>query len=89
MLSVIDEHSRECLAIHVRVQIKNDDVLAVLTELFARHGLPAHILLKSQPQICATGADGGQGTTSLRQRRRVPTILTYSIVTLHAKANRC
>ena len=43
MLTVIDEHSRECLAIHVQRQIKSDDVLAVLVELFARHGPPVHI----------------------------------------------
>jgi putative transposase len=43
MLTVIDEHSRECLAIHVQRQIKSDDVLAVLTELFEKHGPPAHI----------------------------------------------
>jgi putative transposase len=43
MLTVIDEHGRECLAIHVQRQLKSDDVLAVLTDLFARHGPPAHI----------------------------------------------
>ena len=43
MLTVIDEHSRECLAIHVQRQLKSDDVLAVLTDLFQRHGPPAHI----------------------------------------------
>ena len=30
MLNLIDEHSRECLAIHVQRQLKSDDVLAVL-----------------------------------------------------------
>jgi len=43
MLTVIDEHSRECLAIHVQRQLKSDDVLAVLTDLFVKHGPPAHI----------------------------------------------
>ena len=43
MLTVIDEHSRECLAIHVQRKLNSDDVLAVLTELFTRHGPPAHI----------------------------------------------
>ena len=38
MLTVIDEHSRECLAIHVQRQLKSDDVLAVLTDLFVKHG---------------------------------------------------
>ena len=43
MLTVIDEYTRECLAIHVQRKLKHDDVLAVLTELFTRHGPPAHI----------------------------------------------
>ena len=43
MLTVIDEYSRQCLAIHVQRSLKSDDVLAVLTELFQRHGPPDHI----------------------------------------------
>ena len=43
MLTVIDEHSRECLAVHVQRQLKSDDVLAVLADLFCRHGPPQHI----------------------------------------------
>lgn len=43
MLTVIDEHSRECLAIHVQRKLRSDDVLAVLTELFQHHGPPDHI----------------------------------------------
>jgi putative transposase len=36
ILCVIDDFSRECLTIHVQRQIKSDDVLAVLAELFTR-----------------------------------------------------
>lgn len=43
MLTVIDEYSRECLAIHVQRQLRSDDVLAVLAELFATHGPPEHL----------------------------------------------
>ena len=43
MLTVIDEYSRQCLAIHVQRKLRSDDVLAVLTELFQRHGPPDHI----------------------------------------------
>ena len=46
MLTVIDEHSRECLAIHVQRQLKSDDVLAVLTDLFVKPKLDT-ILYKS------------------------------------------
>jgi len=41
-LTVIDEHSRQCLAIHVQRKLKSDDVLAVLTELFQRRGPHDH-----------------------------------------------
>ena len=34
MLTVVDEHTRECLAIHVQRRLRHDDVLAVLTDLF-------------------------------------------------------
>lgn len=43
MLTVIDEYTRECLAIHVQGSLKHDDVLAVLTDLFTRHGPPEYI----------------------------------------------
>ena len=43
MLTVIDEYTRECLAIHVQRSLKHDDVLAVLTDLFTRHGPPEYI----------------------------------------------
>ena len=43
MLTVIDEHTRECLAIHVQRKLKHDDVLAVLTDLITQRGAPHHI----------------------------------------------
>ncbi len=43
MLTVIDEFSRECLAIEVSRRLRSDDVLHVLTDLFVRHGPPDHI----------------------------------------------
>ena len=43
MLTVIDEFSRECLAIEVERKLKSDDVLHVLTELFSVRGVPDHI----------------------------------------------
>ena len=43
MLTVIDEYSRECLAIDVDRRLRSDDVLHKLTELFTIHGPPEHI----------------------------------------------
>ena len=43
MLTVIDEHSRESLAIIVARKLRSDDVLACLAELFVIHGPPDNI----------------------------------------------
>ena len=43
MLTVIDEYSRECLAVVVERKIKSDDVLYYLTELFLKHSATDHI----------------------------------------------
>jgi putative transposase len=43
MLTVIDEYSRECLAIVTERSLKSDDVLDCLTEMFIRHGAPKYI----------------------------------------------
>lgn len=43
MLTVVDEYTRECLAIRVGYKLKADDVMDVLTDLFITHGIPDHI----------------------------------------------
>lgn len=43
MLTVIDEFSRECLAIRVDRRLNSQDVLEVLGELMVTHGVPEHI----------------------------------------------
>jgi putative transposase len=43
MLTVLDEYTRECLAIVVERKLRSDDVLHTLAELFAKHGAPEHI----------------------------------------------
>ena len=43
MLTVIDEFTRRCLAIHVDRKFNSDKVLHCLTALFARHRPPDHI----------------------------------------------
>ena len=53
MLTVIDEYSRECLAIVVARSLKSDDVLEALTELFTRYGPPAHIRSDNGPEFTA------------------------------------
>ena len=43
MLTVIDEYSRECLAIDVGRSLTRESVLERLTELFIQRGIPEHI----------------------------------------------
>ena len=43
MLTLIDEHSRECLAIDVARRLNSEDVLERLSDLFVRRGVPDHI----------------------------------------------
>jgi transposase InsO family protein len=43
MLNIIDEFTRECLAIRVNRKLKAVDVIDVLSDLFILRGLPGHI----------------------------------------------
>jgi len=43
ILSIIDEHTRECLAVRVARSLTHQDVLEVLTELFCERGVPVHL----------------------------------------------
>ena len=53
MLVVIDEFSRECLAIKVARSIKSQDVLEVLADLFIQRGTPDHIRSDNGPEFTA------------------------------------
>ena len=54
LLTVIDEYTRECLAIKVARRLRSDDVLECLAELFVRHGVPDHIRSDNGPEFTAT-----------------------------------
>lgn len=43
MLTMVDEYTRECLAIDVARRMTSEDVLERLTDLFIRRGVPDHI----------------------------------------------
>jgi len=43
MLTIVDEFTRECLAIDVAKRLTSDDVLKRLSELFVHRGVPEHI----------------------------------------------
>ena len=53
MLTVLDEHTRECLAIVVARKIRSHDVLEVLADLFVRHGPPEYLRSDNGPEFSA------------------------------------
>jgi len=53
MLTVIDEYTRESLAIAVNRQLKSTDVIETLAKLFLTKGLPEHIRSDNGPEFCA------------------------------------
>jgi len=52
-LSVVDEHTRECLALKVDRGITSEDVIDTLSELFATRGVPRHIRSDNGPEFIA------------------------------------
>jgi len=53
ILVIIDEHTRECLAMRVARCITSGDVLEVLYELFLLRGVPEHIRSDNGPEFTA------------------------------------
>ncbi|RUM07412.1 IS3 family transposase [Rhizobium fabae] len=53
MLNVIDEFTRECIAIRVERKLKAVDVIDVLSDLFILRGVPAHIRSDNGPEFIA------------------------------------
>ena len=53
MLNVVDEFTRECLAIRVGRKLKATDVIDVLADLFILRGTPGHIRSDNGPEFAA------------------------------------
>ena len=53
MLTLIDEHTRECLAIDVARSLKSEDVLERLSDLLVRRGVPKYIRSDNGPEFTA------------------------------------
>ncbi len=52
-LSIVDEFTRECLALEARRSFKSGDVIDVLKELFLIRGTPMHIRSDNGPEFIA------------------------------------
>jgi putative transposase len=53
-LTVVDEFTRECLAIDVGGSIRSGRVIEVLTQLVSRHGAPRYLRSDNGPEFVAT-----------------------------------
>ena len=51
MLNVVDEFTRECLAIRVARKLKGADVIDVLSDLFVLRGAPTHVRSDNGPEF--------------------------------------
>jgi transposase InsO family protein len=54
LLTLVDEYSRECLAIRVARRLNAKDVLSTLTQLFLEHGLPEYLRSDNGAEMTAT-----------------------------------
>jgi putative transposase len=53
VLTLIDEHTRECLAVHVAWSIRAVDVITVVEAAMARYGVPGHLRSDNGPEFIA------------------------------------
>ena len=54
ILAVVDEYSRECLALVVARRLRATDVLETLADLFVAHGAPGHLRSDNGPEFTAS-----------------------------------
>jgi transposase InsO family protein len=67
MLNIIDEFTRECLAIRIDRKLNSTDVIDVLSDLFILRGVPGHV--RSDNVLCQEAAGGfGQQVSAHRHR---------------------
>lgn len=52
-LNIVDEFSRDCLAIFVKRKLNSTDVIEALTDLFILHGPPAFVRSENGPEFVA------------------------------------
>ena len=60
MLNVVDEYTRECLAIRVGRKLSSTDVIDVLSDLFILRGTPGHIRSDNVLEREGAGRSGQQ-----------------------------
>jgi len=56
MLNIIDEFTRECLAIRIDRKLNSIDVIDVLSDLYILRGVPGHVHSDNGPEFIAKAA---------------------------------
>lgn len=72
ILSIIDEASRECLALPMARRLRSEDVLAALAKLFVTRGPPAHIRSDNDPEFIANAVRQWLGKTGVKTLHITP-----------------
>jgi transposase InsO family protein len=71
-LSILDEYTRECLALKVARSITSEDVLDTLAELFAMRGVPGAIRSDNGPEFVARAVRDWLGRLQIETRYIAP-----------------
>jgi putative transposase len=71
-LSIVDEHTRECLALKVDRGITAEDVIDTLAELFAMRGVPQAIRSDNGPEFVAATIQRWLGQVNVETRYIAP-----------------
>ena len=72
ILTIIDEASRECLVLIVSRQLRHEDVLAALADLFMERGPPAHIRSDNGSEFIATAVQTWLGQIGVKDALHRP-----------------
>lgn len=66
VMTVIDEYTRECLALRAARSLDSEDVLEVLDDLFVRRGVPEHIRSDNGGEFTAAAVRAWLGTLEVK-----------------------
>lgn len=66
LLTIVDEYTRECLAIEVARRVRADDVLHRLAALFVHRGAPEYLRSDNGPEFTATAVRQWLGRVGVR-----------------------
>ena len=66
ILTLIDEHTRQCLAMHVARSIRAVDVITVVEAAIARYGAPEHLRSDNGPEFIAYAVQDWLGASAIK-----------------------